>query len=212
MCSEWGLREGCAGSLEGLSSQALTCGVGCRQHRARRLRSAKIDSTALEATAGVRELVRAGGKDAVHEVLKQELAPLVRESIDDSVLDAIDRMVKLTPAAVQVLERDMAGEDAVMAQRAAALVIKYTVGHPKLVKDVDEAPQALTVHFNLPRPDGEVDDAPLVDEEGEEVTDFICDQCGQPRAADQRVAGSDRCDTCFQETRAAILAKHGIEL
>lgn len=209
MCSEWGLREGCAGSLEGLSPQALTCGVACRQHRARRLKAARIDSTALEATRGVRELVRAGGQDAVQAVLKQELTPLVREAIDDDVLAAIGKMVGLTTKAVARLERDLDGEDAVIAQRAAALVVKYTVGHPALVKPVDETPQALTVHFNLPRPDGTVE-APAVDEEGEEITDFVCDQCGEERAAELRVAGSDRCEICFQATRAAILERHGL--
>ena len=208
MCSEWGLYAKCKGSLAGMSEQAKTCSVACRQHRKRRLAKAKIDPVALEATRGVRELVRAGGQDAVQEVLKQELTPLVRESIDESVLAAIDRMVKLTPQAVEVLARDMAGEDAVLAQRAAALVVKYTVAHPALVRPAEEKPSAFEVHFNLPRPDGEVIDAPLVDEEGEALPDEkVCDICGDSKPYSEFVAGSDRCESCFRAARDSLLAR-----
>lgn len=212
MCSEWGLRPECKGSLEGMSPQALTCSVGCRQHRARRLRKANIDSRALEATQGVRELVRAGGKDAVQEVLKQELAPLVRESIDDSVLAAIDRMVKLTPQAVDVLARDMEGEDRVMAQRAAALVVKYTIGHPALVRPPEEKPVNFEVHFGLPRPD---DDGEVVryDEEGEVAAETkVCDACGQEKPVAEFADGSDRCESCFQGVRARLIKQFGLDV
>lgn len=208
MCSEWGLHEGCKGSLAGMSLQAITCSVSCRQHRARRLRAAKIDSTALEATRGVRELVRAGGKDAVQEVLKQELQPLVREAITEDTLEAISKLVGLTSTAVDVLMRDMEGEDAALAQRAAQTVLKYTVGHPAIVRPAEEQPpEKIEVHFNLPRPDGEAIQVPNVDEEGDEITDFVCDLCHQPRKASERVAGSDRCETCFREARDRILAR-----
>jgi hypothetical protein len=210
MCSEWGLRQECKGSLDGLSLQALTCSVGCRQHRKRRLAKAKVDPVALEATAGVRELVRAGGQDAVQQVLKQELTPIVREAIDASVLEAIDKMVKLTPQAVEVLAKDMEGEDAVLRQRAAALVVKYTVGHPALVRPADEQPpEKLEIHFNLPRPDGEpAVEVPLVDEEGEALEESrVCDMCGIEKPHTEFVAGSDRCEQCFRETRDAILRR-----
>lgn len=212
MCSEWGLRPQCKGSLEGMSPQAKTCSVGCRQHRGRRLKGVGIDPTALAATEGVRELVRAGGQDAVQQVLKQELAPLVRESIDESVLSAIDRMVKLTPQAVDVLARDMEGEDRVMAQRAAALVVKYTVGHPALVRPPEEKPTAFTVNFGLPRPE-EPGDAPAIDpEDAEVVAEKVCDNCHEPKPLSAFADGSDRCEDCFQAARRAIIEKFGLDV
>lgn len=207
ICSEWGLRPECKGSLEGRSPQAKTCSVGCRQHRARRLRKDNIDAGALEATRGVRELVRAGGQDAVQAVLKQELAPIVREAIDDDVLQAISKMVGLTTRAVEVLQRDLDGEDKVLAQRAASLVVKYTVGHPALVRPADEAPPQLEVHFNLPRPDA---DAPQYDEEGELVAEEkVCDNCGESRPTSQFESGSDRCRSCFERIRDEARARFG---
>ncbi|MGZ6570458.1 MAG: hypothetical protein ACXVH3_12420 [Solirubrobacteraceae bacterium] len=205
VCSEWGLAPACKGSLEGMSPQAKTCSVACRQHRARRLRKQNVDAGALEATRSVRELVRAGGKDAIQEVLKTELAPVVREAIDEDVLQAISKMVGLTTKAVEVLARDLDGEDAVLAQRAAALVVKYTVGHPALVKPVDETPPQLEVHFNLPRPEA---GAPRYDEEGEVLAETkVCDSCGTEKPMAEFVAGSDRCAPCFEEARRKVLER-----
>lgn len=215
MCSEWGLRPQCKGSLEGMSPKAKTCSVGCRQHRGRRLKAAGVDPTALEATQGVRELVRAGGQDAVQQVLKQELAPLVRESIDESVLAAIDKMVKLTPAAVEVLAKDMESEDAVMRQRAAALVVKYTIGHPALVRPPEEKPSSFTVNFGLPRPDaagaGPTADAELDPEDVQEA-ERVCDNCHKPKPLSEFADGSDRCEECFQAARRAIIEKFGLDV
>lgn len=201
ICSE------CSASLEGKSPRAVTCSTAHRQARARRLRKANVDHSALKAAHGVRELVRRGGHDAIQEALKTELAPVVREAIDEDVLKAIQRMVGLTTQAVAVLEDDLLNEDdRVMRQRAAALVVKYTVGHPALVKATDEVPPSLEVHFNLPRPDAE----PTFDEEGEVLPDTkVCDKCGAEKAAAEFVAGSDRCAACFDEYRAVIRERFG---
>lgn len=212
MCSEWGLRPQCKGSLEGMSPQAKTCSVGCRQHRGRRLKDAGVDPTALEATKGVRALVRAGGQDAVQQVLKQELAPLVREAIDESVLQAIDTMVKLTPKAVAVLANDMESEDAVMRQRAAALVVKYTVGHPALVRPPDEKPSSFTVNFGLPRPEVIDAEADLELAEGETITEKVCDNCHAPKPLSEFADGSDRCEECFQSVRQELITKFGLDV
>lgn len=159
----------------------------------------------------MRDLVRAGGQDAVQEVLKQELAPLVRESIDEDVIAAISKMVGLTTRAVEVLAADLDSEDKVMRQRAAALVVKYTVGHPALVKSSDETHTPLEIHFNLPRPDGTVE-TPLVDAEGEPLEETqVCDTCKLEKPLAEFVAGSDRCEQCFREARQRILSEFGLE-
>jgi len=189
-----------------MGPRALTCSVACRQHRSRRLRAANIDADALEATRGVRELVRRGGKDAIQEVLKQELAPVVREAIDQDVVEAIGKMVNLTTRAVEVLADDLESEDRVMRQRAAALVVKYTVGHPALVKPVDETPPQMTVHFNLPRPEG----VQRYDEEGEVLSETqVCDNCNIEKPLAEFESGSDRCTECFERMRAAVLETLG---
>lgn len=203
VCSE------CGAPLAGKSVRAKTCSVRCRQARARRLRSAHVDARALEDTREIRDLVRTAGQDAVQQVIKQELAPVVREAIDDDVLRAISKMVGLTTRAVEVLAADLESEDAVIRQRSAALVVKYTVGHPALVKSADEMPPHLEVHFSLPRPDSE----PILteyDEDGQTVDERSCDMCGQLKPIAEFVAGSDRCSACFEESRREIRKQFGL--
>lgn len=202
ICSE------CGKSLDGKSPRALTCSTACRQKRARRLRASNVDAGALRDTESVRDLVRASGADAVQAVMKEELRPVVREAIDQDVLEAIGKMVRLTTQAVQVLADDLEGEDRVMRQRAAALVVKYTVGHPALVKAPDEKPSNIEVHFSLPRPDGEA--AVEVTEDGEVVETKICDDCGLEKAVDEFVAGSDRCAICFEEGKRKVREQFGL--
>jgi len=136
--------------------------------------------------------------------MKDELTPIVREAINEDVLRAIEGMVGLTPAAVAALEEDLASEDSTIRQRAYSLVIKYTVGHPALVKDDITKNQQMTVNFNLPRPNQEDIDAATVPEDDLR----LCDMCREPkRWPDEFEAYSTRCTACHEEFTAKIRAQ-----
>lgn len=200
VCSE------CGKPLLDKAPTARTCSRRCRTQRHRRLARINRDIDTSEAVESVQAIVRRDGDAVVRRVLKQELEPVVREAIDESVLRAIDDLVALTPAAVAALRTDLESEDPVMRSRAAALVVKYTIGHPALVKPSDEKHEQLIVNFNLPRPDAVVEEELVTDAANDAVEETrVCDLCGVEKESSEFVAGSDRCRTCFEAYRERIL-------
>jgi len=193
----------CGGPLIGKATSAYTCSDSCRKKRQRR-RAAK-NAEAKQRDATVSQIVRSEVRDVATDVLKAELAPVVREALDDDVLRAVRGMVALTPRAVQVLGEQLDSEDQVLAGRAASLVVKYTVGHPALVRPQDEAAQPMQVIFQLPRAD-EPSAPPALEAEAEEDDGpRRCDTCHQDKPGDAFEGGSDRCTECFERDRARIL-------
>jgi hypothetical protein len=188
-----------------MSVLTKTCGNACRLRRSRRIRRAAREVEEFEqnhglAAAEVAAVVRRESPDVITRVMHTALEPIVRESITEDVLQAINGMVGLTVQAVNALQEDLSSEDSTVRQRAYSLVIKYTVGHPALVKptDTDEGKQ-LVVNFNLPRPDSEP-----IEADAEEVIDVECDMCHMTKPSTEFVAGSTRCAPCFESWRSAI--------
>lgn len=202
VCSE----PGCNNPLDGKDIKAKTCSPSCRQKRSRRLRKQKKEAgLAAAATPEQREIaerVRAERDDVAHKIIEQEVRPIVRESITEDTMRAIQDMVGLTPQAVRAIGEDLASEDATIRQRAYTLILKYTAGHPAIVRPPDEdKTQPLQVNFNLPRPpkEGEVGE----DGEPTEVVETKeCDMCEQHKPVDEFAANSDRCLNCYNEQRA----------
>src|SRR5688572_22829120 len=160
----------CGASLQGKGPNARTCGDKCRSKRSRRQRRQAKEAGAMKAMPehqkDVAGRVRTEIPDVAHDVIEQELRPVVRESITEETLRAIQTMVGLTPAAVAALADDLASEDSTVRQRAYKLVLQYTVGHPAIVKAEDEtAGQKLEVHFDLPRPEPTDETPEVVDAE-----------------------------------------------
>lgn len=185
-----------------------TCGNTCRQRRARR-RAKKPQrgggsphpTEALDMAAAVRGEV----KDAAHEALKEELAPIVRETLTADVLAAIQTLVGVTPAAIQVLIAQMASEDEAVAQRAATLILKYTMGNPSVAPPpAEQQPQGMTVVFNVPRP-GDTEPAPVAAAEPEELRQ--CLDCGKTKPAAEFVGSSPKCVECFDGLQAKLQAR-----
>lgn len=149
----------------------------------------------------ITERVRGEVKDVAHKVIEEEIRPVVREQITADTLAAIGQMVGLTPRAVAAIEADLDSEDPVIRQRAYTLIMKYTVGHQAIVRPPEEdKSQALTVHFELPRPEtpAPVEGAAEVIEEAEVVEDQKeCDTCHQMKPESEFIAGSFRCESCF---------------
>ena len=189
VCSE------CSASIEHRALSAKTCGKSCRDKRARRERKAGI-ALATPVHERVRTIVAGNADTVARQALAEELRPIIREAIDKSVLEAIDKMVRLTPAAVDELADELHSEDVTVRHRAAALVTKYTIGHPALVRAPEQDPPALNVHFALPRPGDEpVIEAELADTE---VGTRRCDMCGAEKAEGEFVGASDRCTECHE--------------
>lgn len=200
VCSE------CGAPLEGKAPSAKTCSVKCRQARARRKTK---DSAALEQRA--EEVVTREATTEIEKVMAQELIPVVRQAIDDNVIRAIQKMVALTPKAIEALEADLDSDDDVLRQRAATTLVKYTIGHPALVKPADEKHEQVIINFGLPRPDesgisqhpeGDIDADPATEEEVR-----VCDLCGKEKAVSEFVAESERCRSCFDEWKEKVLAE-----
>lgn len=192
-----------------MDARAKTCCDTCRSARSRRLRAANDPDRDLgsEHFREIAQYARNEEPDLVRDVVREEIRPIVREALTEEVLRGINDLLGLTPLAIAALKDDLENEDDPgLRQRAAALVTKYTMGHPALIQPKDAEPNAqMVVHFALPRPDGEA--VTIVDSEGEEILTKTCDECSVEKEADQFVASSNRCNDCYEKRRADVLAR-----
>lgn len=188
-----------------------TCSDAHRQARARRLKRAQqAASSASKHAPEVRDIAavaRGEMKDVVHEVAKEELRPVVRDAMTEDVLRSIDRLVKLTPQAIDSLEEDLGSADETIRQRAYTLLLRYTMGNPSVAPPPKEqAAQGLQVVFNVPRPgDVPLPAEPAVSVEHEELRQ--CGDCHESKPASAFVAGSSRCQDCFDTLQAKLAAR-----
>lgn len=183
---------------------AKTCSDKCRGHRSRRKRRNKRNSAHASHTdvehQPVKKIIDGVVEDVARDQLTKELQPVVREAITEDTLRAIRNMVNLTPNAVAVLEEDLASTNPTIRQRAYTLILKYTVGHPAVVRQEDTDPhQQLVVNFGaMPRPtegdDGTVD--------AEVIEERECATCHEVKVLDEFVGNSDRCHACHNELLA----------
>lgn len=192
-------------------SGTKTCSKSCRQKRSRRMAAQKKragqQSPHAVPVQPLREAVAGEVKDAIHSTAVEELRPLVREAMTDNVLDAIKTMVGLTPRAIEVLEEQMASTDETIAQRAATLFLKYTMGNPSVAPPPSEkAPTPMSVTFNIPRPGDTTPPGPA-QQHGDPVELRECGDCSQHKPDDEFVSGSDRCQACFDELQQDIVAR-----
>lgn len=198
-CSE------CENSLAGKAPTTKTCSDPCRNRRSRRL--AKENAREVPPEQKLAQALQGEYKDAAHEVIQQQLAPVVREAMTEDVLSAIQSLVGLTPAAVRAIEMDLGDEDSTVRQRAYTLLLKYTVGHPAVVQARDADPnQQMVVHFNLPRPEAVVE---------ADATEYVeddlrtCDECGKEDVPGMFIGASDRCTACYDKRQADVLSRFG---
>lgn len=197
-----------------MSALAKTCCSAHRATRKRRITRANAQVKEFQAannaaTNEIARIVRNESTSVISNVMKDQLAPIVREALTEDVLRAINDLMGLTPAAVSALKQDLESEDVHVRHRAAALVTKYTIGHPALIRpsDTDGAGQ-LVVNLNLPRP--ETDNIPDPDAEHPEAEEIkVCDMCGEDKPASEFEAGSERCSACFEEWKTKITEQFG---
>lgn len=145
-------------------------------------------------------------QEVAHDVIADELRPVVREAMTEDVLRSIHQLVALTPEAIVAIGEDLQSGDPVIRNRASTLVLKYTLGHPALIRPSDADPsQQLTVNLNLPRPG-----APAVEVEPTDAVELrTCDKCGKERPTHEFVADSLRCQECWDAQREEVAARFG---
>lgn len=176
-------------------------------------------SASREALAGIEaETTEARRTTIVKREVEREvraiIKPVVREALTEDVMVALEDLIKLTPEAVATLsahmdDSDPESYDAVLAQKAATTVLRYTVGHQALVTPQEATAPQLVVNFGLPRPGAEQPyDATTKPIEVEE--EFECDVCHEVLLTTERVAGADRCSECHETRKRAVLEQYGL--
>lgn len=144
----------------------------------------------------------------VQREVRAVVKPVVREALTEDVLTSLADLIRLTPDAVQVLADQMANNDAVLAQKAATTVLRYTVGHQALVTaEATTAPQ-IVVNFDIPRPT----DADFISDaiEDDATETFECDVCHEIHPTTDRAANANRCSDCHEKRKTAVLEQYGL--
>lgn len=199
-CSE------CGESLKDRGPRAITCGDTCRQARSARLRKS---APLADGHKDTRE--RRAARKAAHDATVEVLKPVIREALTEEALRGIRELLGLTPAAVSALKGDLEGDDPVLRQRAAGIVVKYTMGNSALVRpeDTDDSRQ-IVVNFALPRPsqDPQAIGDMVVEGEGDELR--TCKACGAEKLASEFAEQSSRCLECHESLKQKVLGRAGV--
>jgi hypothetical protein len=189
----------------------VTCDQRCRQKRARRIRRER-EKAARERfdtpVAQVRAIVKGETKDATHEVMKEELRPIVREAMTADVLAKIGDLVGITGEAIETLKKQLESEDETIAQRAATTILRYTMGNPSVAPaPAEQQPSPMTVVFNVPRPGDSTSGSADTEGDADEVR--TCSECGETKTVQEFVANSTRCQSCHQSIEEHVRARFG---
>lgn len=192
-------RVGCENSIAELSKSARFCSAACKQkaHRESKQLTEILDDETK------RPHVR---KEIAKEVAKV-IQPVVRQAVTEEVMQSIQKLVGLTPLAIEALQDDLLGEDPKLRQTAYNTALKYTVGHSALVTSEDTDNSQIVVNFNLPRPNAaEARTEPL---SPDEIEMRQCDICEEVKPSTEFEGTSYRCHACFADRKRAILAQYG---
>lgn len=200
-CSEY---AHCGKLLVGKSAQAKTCSTACRSRRAHRLKRARSKGGQMSpydpALAAVVDVAAGKTKEAAHDVLKEELRPIVREALTQDVLDGLGELVEMVPEAVALIRADFDSADETIRQRAYTLLLKYTLGNQSIAPaSATAAPAPMQVFF------GRQPDAPSTPAEAVELN--TCEACGREAPKAEFVANSDRCRACHAEVQQRVAVK-----
>lgn len=181
----------CGGSLEGKRPQAKTCSQRCRRLRSKRQRDDNAAGRLNEENIG----------EVTKDVLRDELRPIVREAITDSVIRSIEDLIGHVPKAIEVAAKLLDSEDEKTRFDAATLILRHTTGNKSVVPDVNAGQGTkLEVVLGLPRPEASVEGVI----EGEVISEKECDSCHNTKPLTEFVGGSDRCQTCYDKMQGLI--------
>jgi hypothetical protein len=209
-CSE------CGASLNGKGVTTKTCSPAHRAARSRRIKREKSEriqaaNRALEYTPEqnqVRAMVEAK-TDVVRDVIRDEVTPIVRESLTEAVLVGIQQLVAITPKMIAAIEADLDHPDDNVRQKAYTLLARYTLGNPSVAPQPQTAAaQPMTVHFNMPRPGGETEPGSVIPE-ATAIEIKECVECKIEKEETQFVGNSDRCQECHDKLQALVMERFG---
>ncbi len=195
------------------SLRQTTCGTDvCRQRRVQRLRREEKSGIGPAERAArdaeIREIADSEALGIARDIMREELAPVVREQLSEDVLSAIGDMVALTPLLVTALADDLVAEytethtdpegfvtettrtDYKRRAAAVALLAKYTIGSPALAPQPEAADaQPLQVNFfGMPRPAWDAEGTAV--SPTDDTSSFVL-----PAAAGAHAPGTP-CDVC----------------
>lgn len=199
----------CEKDISHRDTKALTCGDACRQRRHHRLADERKVGEA--GFPSISNLARGEATDIAREEARKVIGPVVREALDESVMEAVRSLVGLTPAAVAALQEDLENGDGRIRQNAYVTLFKYTVGHPVIGPKDGTTNDRVVINLGLPRPGTEAvrgDTWTDGNTEGDEEKE--CDTCGEFKPAKDFVGMSTRCVSCFalqQQAAADLIAK-----
>lgn len=185
------------------------CSDNCRGRRLaeqKRLKRERAEATSarMELPEHLRAVAdAAAGKveDVSHEVLVEQVRPIVRDLLTDDVLAGLAKLVGLIPSAIDALQDDINQPDDETAdydrrQRAYTLLLKYTAGNATIAPPpAEQAAAPMQVIFAMPRPgDGPAPSPALSAGEAIELRD--CVECEATKPETDFVGSSQRCNTC----------------
>lgn len=181
-----------------------TCSDACRAKRNRRMaKERKAVAQANSDDPHIQAIKAAiNGDDVVHDVIADELRPMVRDVIntDNEVQQALQKIVGLTQGAIAALQADLLNPNPKIRQNAATLILKYTLGNPSVAPESADAHRPITINFDMPIADGPIEDGRVV--EAQEVR--TCDSCGIEKNVHEFQDDSDRCKVCFNRMRDKV--------
>lgn len=144
-------------------------------------------------------------EDVAHEVMAEELRPVVREAMTEANMRSLRDMVGLLPSVVDELKKDISAKDDLVRQKAHTLVLRYTLGHEKALPNDDNPGAGLVVNLTMPRPDTippEPSDAEVLPADATEVRQ--CDVCEEEKPAPEFVGASSRCRLCMKGLQSKV--------
>ncbi len=162
-------------------------------------------NTLPEHLKGLSTAVNRQAPDILHEMLKAEMQPIVREAITETVMRGIDALVSLTPRLAELIARDLESSDPNISQKAQSLLARYTLGNASVAPAPAAAvPQPMQVQFLMPRPGDTPAEitAPAVELR-------TCVECEAEKPAAEFVGASPRCQVCHDGLQAQVAARFG---
>lgn len=179
------------------------CGrAGCPNELKRNQK--KFCSNSCRATAR-HEREHALTEAAALEEIRATVQPVVREALTEDVLRNLRALVELVPEAVKTLGAQLASADEDIRHKAAALLLRYTVGNTA-VAPAPEAAGGPTLNVVIGA-GMEAQAQEHVDPEA--INERECLECHTFKPADQFVGDSHRCLDCHDAMLASVRESYG---
>lgn len=179
-------------------------------------------------------------KHEVTEAVREEVVAIAHEATQEAMsaelLAQIQRFVFLIPKALDAVTKNLDNEDPDIRQKAAALLLKYTMGNASIAPpSLEQQDQPLQITFAIPRANtvgpakgggirplltessdtSVLDVAPVIDVESTDLDDQhtcekrTCMECGLEKCVDEFVGQSFRCKHCDALLRARVEDEFG---